>query len=81
MLESQLEVIGAASADGDLGEEQYLTAKGTYREIVTSLNNSLDGFREPIMFISEVLEKMAAGEHTPSLDREFKVTRYFILKS
>lgn len=73
MLESQLEVIGQASADGDLGVRANTSQlKGTYREIVTSLNNSLDGFREPIMFISEVLEKMAAGEHTPSLDREFK---------
>lgn len=71
-LVSELKRLGQASFNGDLKVRGDSTQfQGAYKGIVDLLNTSLDQFREPVEFVSEVLEKMAAGEKTPSLDREF----------
>jgi methyl-accepting chemotaxis protein len=77
---SQL-IVNAAEA-GNLKERGDVTKlKGSYKEVIAGLNNTLDLIVAPIDESSRVLEKMASGDITVRMTGEYKGDILVIKKS
>lgn len=66
-------VVNQAGVEGDLTARLNLSdAKGSWQELVGSLNMMVEGIASPVMQISTILENMAKGDLTQSFDNEAK---------
>lgn len=69
----EIRTIGRATRDGKLDVKgNSAKFKGDYKIILKELDEALDNVKEPIMFISEYLEKIAVGEDVPPITKEYK---------
>lgn len=69
----EIRKIGKATGEGKLDVRGESTQfMGEYKTIVEELNTAIDNIKEPIMYASEILEIIAAGEEVPPITKEYK---------
>lgn len=72
-LVSEVTALGQAAQDGNLTlRGDALQFQGSYREIVTGINNTLDAMLDPINETASILEKVAARDLASRVTGHFK---------